>query len=266
MSDSLNAMIADFQKPPGDAGRRARETQAKGIQAKEAEYQRRTQELEQKAQERQNELVQPILDKIKLAIEDVRAEGGYAMIFNADQGSPIVAAGQEPEHHAIACSSKLKRHRRRRRRVRARCAPPRPSGVTRPNARRRGGGLRLAATRDLGGEGARVLTAAAIAAAVGGTLHGDASTRVSAASRRSTARTRTHLTFLASAKYAPLLAAERTSASCSSRRSSRSAGQGARAHRRRRSRTRRCSPLLPLLYPPPAHVPGIHPTARSGAA
>ena len=92
MSDSLNAMVADFQK----AGRRstaaARETQAKGIQAKEAEYQRRTQELEQKAQARQNELVQPIIDKIKKVIEEIRAEDGYAIIFNADQGSPIVAA------------------------------------------------------------------------------------------------------------------------------------------------------------------------------
>ena len=29
---------------------------------------------------------------MKLAIEDVRVEGGYAFIFNADQGSPIVAA------------------------------------------------------------------------------------------------------------------------------------------------------------------------------
>ena len=91
MSDSLNALVADFQKRQATLAAAARETQAKGLQAKEAEFQRRTQELEQKAQGRQNELVQPILDKIKAAIEDVRVEGGYAMIFNADQGSPIVA-------------------------------------------------------------------------------------------------------------------------------------------------------------------------------
>ena len=91
MSDSLNTMVADFQKTQATLAAAARETRAKGIQAKEQEYQRRTQELEQKAQGRQAELVQPILDKIKQAIEDVRVEGGYAMIFNADQGSPIVA-------------------------------------------------------------------------------------------------------------------------------------------------------------------------------
>jgi len=91
MSDSLNAMVASFEKRQASLAATARETEAKGIRAKEQEYQRRTQELEQKAQGRQNELVQPILDKIKQAIEDVRVEGGYAMIFNADQGSPIVA-------------------------------------------------------------------------------------------------------------------------------------------------------------------------------
>jgi outer membrane protein len=91
MSDSLNAMVSSFEQRQASLAAAARETQAKNISTKQQEYQRRTQELEQKAQGRQNELVQPILDKIKAAIEEVRAEGGYAMIFNADQGSPIVA-------------------------------------------------------------------------------------------------------------------------------------------------------------------------------
>ena len=65
--------------------------QGKEIQGKEAGFQARARELEAKQNQRQNELVQPILDRIKLAIEDVRVEGGYSFIFNADQGSPIVA-------------------------------------------------------------------------------------------------------------------------------------------------------------------------------
>jgi hypothetical protein len=35
--------------------------------------------------------VQPILDRVKGAIEDVRVEGGYSFILNADEGSSIVA-------------------------------------------------------------------------------------------------------------------------------------------------------------------------------
>src|SRR3954471_21656036 len=91
MSDSLNAMVAGFEKGQATLAPAARETRAKEIRTKQDEDERRTRDLEQKAQVRQNELVQPILDKIKQAIEDVRIEGGYAMIFNADQGSPIVA-------------------------------------------------------------------------------------------------------------------------------------------------------------------------------
>jgi outer membrane protein len=91
MSDSLNAMVADFEKTQGSLSATARDTRGKAIQAKEQEYQRRTRELEQKAQQRQGELVQPILDRVKQAIEDLRIEGGYSFVFNADQGSSIVA-------------------------------------------------------------------------------------------------------------------------------------------------------------------------------
>jgi outer membrane protein len=91
MSDSLSAMVADFEKSQGTLTGAARDTRGKAIQGKEAEYQRRSRELEQKAQQRQSELVQPILDRVKQAIEDLRIEGGYAFVFNADQGSSIVA-------------------------------------------------------------------------------------------------------------------------------------------------------------------------------
>jgi outer membrane protein len=132
MSDSLNAMIADFQKRSASLTATARETQGKGIQAKEAEYQRRTQELEQKAQGRQSELVQPILDKIKGAIEEVRVEGGYAMIFNADQGSPIVAVDKSL-NVTDRVLSKLKGTTAAAPAPRPSATTPAPAGVTRPN-------------------------------------------------------------------------------------------------------------------------------------
>jgi outer membrane protein len=91
MNDSLGAMITSFERTQAAQTPAAREASAKQIRTREEEYQRRTRDLEQQAQKRQGELVQPILDRIKQAIEDVRAEGGYAMILNADSGSPIVA-------------------------------------------------------------------------------------------------------------------------------------------------------------------------------
>jgi outer membrane protein len=92
MSDSLNTMIQAFEKTQATLSASARTARGQEIQAREASYQRRTQELQQKAQARQNELVQPILDRVKAGIEDVRVEGGYTFIFNIDGNSPIIAA------------------------------------------------------------------------------------------------------------------------------------------------------------------------------
>jgi len=91
MSDSLDAMVGGFQKAQASMSATARDARQKEIQAKNQEFQRRSADLQQKAQARQGELVQPILDKVKGAIEDVRVEGGYAFILNADEGSSIVA-------------------------------------------------------------------------------------------------------------------------------------------------------------------------------
>ncbi|HEX5971761.1 MAG TPA: OmpH family outer membrane protein [Gemmatimonadaceae bacterium] len=91
MSDSLDAMVAAFQKSQASMTASARDAKQKELQSRNAEYQRRSADLQQKAQQRQGELVQPILDKVKAAIEDVRVEGGYSFILNADEGSAIVA-------------------------------------------------------------------------------------------------------------------------------------------------------------------------------
>ncbi|MDB4888174.1 MAG: hypothetical protein JWL61_29 [Gemmatimonadetes bacterium] len=132
MSDSLNAMVAAFEKRQASLTVAQREAQGKDIQAKEASYQTRTRELEQKANQRQSELVQPILDRIKLAIEDIRVEGGYSMIFNADQGSPIVALDKNL-NVTDRVLSKLRSAPTTAAKPPATGAPaPAPSGVTRP--------------------------------------------------------------------------------------------------------------------------------------
>ena len=130
MSDSLQTLVAAFEKRAGGLTAAQRETQGRDLQQREAGYQARSRDLEQKAQQRQSELVQPILDRIKLAIEDVRVEGGYSFIFNADQNSPIVALDKNLDvtervlaklRSGTASAPKP-----------AGAASPAPSGVTRP--------------------------------------------------------------------------------------------------------------------------------------
>lgn len=47
---------------------------------------------EQRIQQRQNEVLAPLMEVVRAAIDEIRTEGGYAMIFSGDQNSPIVAA------------------------------------------------------------------------------------------------------------------------------------------------------------------------------
>ena len=131
MSDSLQAMVAAFEKRQGSLQPAQREVQGKEIQAKEATYQARARAIEQKQNQRQSELVQPILDRIKQAIEDVRVEGGYSFIFNADQGSPIVAVDKNLNitDRVIA---KLRLAPATATKPPAGAPQPAPAGVTRP--------------------------------------------------------------------------------------------------------------------------------------
>ncbi|HEU4722675.1 MAG TPA: UDP-3-O-(3-hydroxymyristoyl)glucosamine N-acyltransferase [Gemmatimonadaceae bacterium] len=117
------------------------------------------------------------------------------------------------------------------------------------------------ASRDLGGEGSRVLTAEAIAAAVGGRLEGDPAVRVTGVAPLDRADA-THLTFLASAKYAPLAEAREVGVLLVTNELS---GTGrARARIIVANPHEAMLPLLPLLYPAPPHAPGIHPSASLG--
>lgn len=92
MSDSLDVLTASFNKEQATLVGPPRDARLKAITARQAAYQERFQDLQAQAQEREAEVMQPILDQIKLVLEDLRQEGGYTMIFDVSQGGAIVAA------------------------------------------------------------------------------------------------------------------------------------------------------------------------------
>jgi UDP-3-O-[3-hydroxymyristoyl] glucosamine N-acyltransferase len=116
--------------------------------------------------------------------------------------------------------------------------------------------------QDNGGEGVRVLTAAAIAEAVGGQLRGDGSAHVTGIAPLDRARGE-HLSFLASAKYAAQFAASRAGVVLVS-------PELAETPSEVRARVIVARPhdallsLIPRFYSPPRRTPGIHPTAIIG--
>ena len=121
-----------------------------------------------------------------------------------------------------------------------------------------------AATYVLGGESVRALTAAAIAAAVGGRLEGDPEAVVTGVAPLDRAEPH-HLSFLASARYATLLAERAHGVGVVLVTPGLSASPG-----RTRARVIVAKPheamlsVLAALHPAPAHVAGIHPTAIIG--
>ena len=92
MQDSLQTMISAYQKVQATLAQAVRDQREKGIGDKEQEFQTRTQALDLQAQQRQAQLLQPIIDQIKVALEEVRKEDGLTMILDVgSQGNPIVA-------------------------------------------------------------------------------------------------------------------------------------------------------------------------------
>mgnify|MGYP002622462470 FL=1 len=61
------------------------------LQAKFQEYQQRTAQLQEMANQRRAALIQPVMDEITAVIETIREEGAYSLILDAAAGSIVSA-------------------------------------------------------------------------------------------------------------------------------------------------------------------------------
>jgi outer membrane protein len=92
-NDSIATILADYAKAESTMTAPARDARQKTIREKQADFQKRDQEMRAHVQQRQTELIQPIMDQVNKIINDIRAEDNYSMIFDAQaQGGGIVAA------------------------------------------------------------------------------------------------------------------------------------------------------------------------------
>jgi outer membrane protein len=92
MQDSMQTMIAAYQKVQATLTAAVKAEREKGLGERQQEYETRTQALDVQAQQRQAQLLQPIIEQIKVALEDIRKEEGLTAIFDVgSQGNPIVA-------------------------------------------------------------------------------------------------------------------------------------------------------------------------------
>jgi len=92
MSDSLSAMVQEYTKVQATLTPAQRTQREMALKAKQQEYQQRAQQMEGKVTQRQAQLVQPIMDRIRGVIDGLRAEGNYAVILDAGSQSGVVVS------------------------------------------------------------------------------------------------------------------------------------------------------------------------------
>lgn len=91
LADSLQQMVTAYEQQQIMLSPEKRQERQQAIQRKRLEYEQRTLDLQQVAQRRQQELVQPVYDQISQVLASVRDERGYTMIFDAAAGGLIAA-------------------------------------------------------------------------------------------------------------------------------------------------------------------------------
>ena len=84
MNDSLNTMFTAYQKAEPTLTAAQKETRQKAMRDLQGALQDKQQQLSQQAQQRQNELMAPIMEQVKKVLDDIRTEDGYSMIITGD--------------------------------------------------------------------------------------------------------------------------------------------------------------------------------------
>lgn len=91
MGQELEQMIQQYQQQELTLSPEAKASRQEEIRQKQNEYQQRVQQLQNQADRRQQEIVAPVMERINTVIEQIRAEGGYTLIFDLAAGAIISA-------------------------------------------------------------------------------------------------------------------------------------------------------------------------------
>ncbi len=91
LNSGLQAAVDEYEQQAMTMTPEARAAREQELRNLQQGLQRRSQELDVQWQERQTELLQPIMERVTAVIEEIRVEGGYALIL--DSASQAILAG-----------------------------------------------------------------------------------------------------------------------------------------------------------------------------
>lgn len=91
LETELTDLEAALQQQQLTLSPEAKANREQQLQAKFQEYQQRTSQLQEMANQRRAALIQPVMDNITAIIEQIREEGAYSLILDAAAGSIVSA-------------------------------------------------------------------------------------------------------------------------------------------------------------------------------
>jgi outer membrane protein len=91
LQDSAQKVLTDYQQRSLTLSPDARRTEEQKIMARQRELEAQAEQLQLEANQKQTDLMQPVMTRVEDAIEAVRQEGGYAIIFDAASGAFVSA-------------------------------------------------------------------------------------------------------------------------------------------------------------------------------
>jgi outer membrane protein len=95
LQNALDSAAADFEQKSVMLSASAKTAKRKDLEAQRDKLEQRANELRDKAAQREQELLAPLHGKVNDAIESVRAEGGYALIFDVSANDGLIVAADK---------------------------------------------------------------------------------------------------------------------------------------------------------------------------
>ena len=95
LQTSLDSLAADFEQKSVMLSATAKTAKRRELDERRAKLEQRAQELRDKAAQREQELIAPIHSRVNDAIEGIRADGGYAMIFDVSANDGLIVTADK---------------------------------------------------------------------------------------------------------------------------------------------------------------------------
>jgi outer membrane protein len=95
MQDSLQGMLAKFQKNEPTMTAAAKQKTQDQMQSFQTEMQAANMKFQQQFAARQSEVMAPVTDAVKKVIDDIRTEDGYSLIIANDPGQSVIVSADK---------------------------------------------------------------------------------------------------------------------------------------------------------------------------